>query len=204
MAWTYATLKQALQDWPESAETKFVSNIPIFVQQAEQRIIREAQLPVFRKSVTGVTTASDEYLGVPVDFLASYSLAVENTGAEFLIFKEVNFVREAYPATTTEGVPKYYAIFDDTNFILGPTPDAAYATELHYLYKPESIVTAGTSWLGTHAEVALFHGSLLEAQHFLKGDADLLVLSQNKYEDAIRGLVLLAGGYNKTDSYRGG
>jgi hypothetical protein len=163
MAWTYTTLKSALQDYLESTETTFVANIPIIVQQAEDRILKQVQLPDFRKNQTGLTTASDQYLGIPTDFLAPYSLAVNNSGYEYLLFKDVNFIREAYPLNTTEGVPKYYSIFEDTFFLLAPTPDAQYEVEIHYFFKPETIVTASTSWLGTHAEAALFSACVHEA-----------------------------------------
>lgn len=202
MAWTYTTLKQAIQDFLETDETTFVSNIPVFVQQAEDRILKQVQLPEFRKNSTGVTAASDQYLGVPTDFLAPYSLAVDNSGYEYLLFKDANFVREAYPASTTEGVPKYYGLFEDTFFILGPTPDAIYNVELHYFYKPESIVTAATSWLGTHAERTLFKACIVEGYTFLKGDDDMLQLYESQFQDSMSGLQVLGEGRNVTDNYR--
>jgi hypothetical protein len=204
MAWTYATLTQALQDYLESDETTFVADIPIIVRQAEDRILKNVQLPDFRKNSTGTCTASDQYLGIPTDFLAPYSLAVDNSGYEFLLFKEVNFIREAYPSASTEGVPKYYALLEDTYFILGPTPDSNYTVELHYFYKPESIVTASTSWLGTHAEAALFSTCLHEAYVFLKGDPDLMTKYKEMSDKDILDLKILAEGRNKTDSYRSG
>ena len=202
MSWTYTTLKTAIQDFLETTETTFVANLDVFIQQAEDRILKKVQLPNFRKNVTGVTAASDQYLGMPTDFLAPYSLAVDNSGFEYLIFKDVNFVREAYPANTTEAVPKYYGVFEDEFFILGPTPDAIYNVELHYFYKPESIVTAATSWLGTHAERTLLKGCVVEGYTFQKGDADLLATYEQQFQDSINELKILGEGRNTTDNYR--
>ncbi len=204
MAWTYATLKQAIQDYTQSSEPTYVTNIPFIVQQAEDRILNDAQLPNFRKNSTGTMTSGDQYLGTPTDFLAPYSLSISNTGQEFLIFKEVNFIREAYPASGTNGIPKYYGIFEDDFFIIGPTPNANFTTEIHYFYRPETIVTASTSWLGTNAESCLLYGCLIEAYTFLKGDADLMTLYTERYDIALNKLKLLAEGRSKTDAYRNG
>jgi hypothetical protein len=151
-------------------------------------------------------TSGNQYLTMPTDFLAPYSLAVDDSGYEYLIFKDVNFIREAYPASATNGTPKYYAIFDENTFIVGPTPDENFTVELHYFYKPTSIVDSGdgTSWLGTNAESVLLYGCLVEAYTFLKGDADLLQLYAARYEDALGDLKSLGEGYNTTDSYRSG
>ena len=206
MAWTYTTLKNAIQDYLETTETTFVNNLPVIIKQAEDRILKSIQLPDFRKNVTGSTTDGTPYLTMPSDFLAPYSLAVDNSGYEFLIFKEVSFIRESYPVATTEGIPKYYAIFDENTFILGPTPNTNLTAELHYFYKPESITASsdGTSWLGTNAESTLLYGSLVEAYTFLKGDADMLNLYISRYEDALGKLKVLGEGYDTTDSYRSG
>ena len=206
MAWTYTTLKNAIQDYLETTETTFVNNLPVIIKQAEDRILKSIQLPHFRKNVTGSTTDGTPYLTMPSDFLAPYSLAVDNSGYEFLIFKEVSFIRESYPVATTEGIPKYYAIFDENTFILGPTPNTNLTAELHYFYKPESITASsdGTSWLGTNAESTLLYGSLVEAYTFLKGDADMLNLYISRYEDALGKLKVLGEGYDTTDSYRSG
>ena len=204
MAWTYSTLSQAIQDYVQSDETTFVTNIPVIVQQAEDRILKSVQLPDFRRNQTGALTGSDQYLGMPTDFLSAYSLSIDNSGQEFLIFKDVNFVREAYPLNTTEAAPKYYAIFDSDFFIVGPTPDQAYTVELHYFHKPQTIVTAGTSWLGTNAESTLLYGCLIEAYTFLKGDADLIQLYMVRYEDELAKLKLLGEGRSRTDQYRNG
>jgi hypothetical protein len=163
-------------------------------------------LPDFRKNATGTTTQSNQYLAVPSDFLATYSLSIDNSGYEFLIRKDVNFIREAYPVASTTGVPKHYALFNEQVFILGPTPNANYSAEIHYFYKPESITVAsdGTSWLGTNAENALLYGCLVEAYTFLKGDPDLMQLYATRYNEALEELKALGEGYNTTDSYRAG
>lgn len=204
MAWTYDTLSAAIQSYIESNEENFVDNMPVIVQQAEDRILKNAQLPEFRKNVTGSVTGSDQYLGIPDDYLSPYSLALDADGFKFLIFKEVNFVRQAYPNIGFEGVPKYYSIFSSTFFLIGPTPDQNYAAELHYFYRPESIVTAGTSWLGDNAESTLLYGCLVEAYTYTKGTPDKVKLVDARYKEALDKLKLLGEGRNSTDSYRNG
>lgn len=206
MAWTFTTLKQAIQDYTQNSETTFVNNLSVIITQAEDRILKSVQLPDFRKNSTGTTTSSNQYLSTPSDFLSPYSLAVDNSGYEYLMFKDVNFVREAYPQSSTEGVPKYYALFTDASFILGPTPNSNYTVELHYFYKPESITVAssGTSWLGDNAESTLLYGSLYEAYTFMKGDPDMMQLYAGRYEDALAKLKALGEGYSTTDNYRSG
>ena len=206
MAFTFTTLKQAIQDYVESNETTFVNNLPLIIQQAEDRILKRCQLPDFRKNVTGTLTSGNEYLTMPSDFLTPYSMAIDNNGYEYLIFKDVNFIRQAYPDSTSQAVPKYYGIFTDSSFIVGPTPDASYDVELHYFHKPESITVSasGTSWLGTNAESTLLYGCLVEAYTFLKGDNDLMQVYAMRYEDAIARLEELGEGYSTTDSYRSG
>ena len=206
MAWTFTTLKNALQDYLETTETTFVSNLPVIITQAEDRILKSIQIPDFKKNSTGNTTSGTPYLTCPSDFLAPYSLAVDNSGYEFLLYKDVNFIREAYPDSTTTGIPKYYSLFDADSFILAPTPNANLTAELHYFYKPESITAAssGTSWLGDNAESTLLYGCLVEAYTFLKGEPDLLQLYATRYEDALAKLKGLGEGYDTTDSYRSG
>ena len=206
MAWTLATLKSAIQDYLETTETTFVNNLDVIIQQAEDRILKSVQLPDFRVNKTGNMTAGNQYLGIPSDFLAPYSLAVDNSGYEYLIFKDVNFIREAYPSPSTTGTPKYYGIFDDNTFIIGPTPDENFTSELHYFYKPESITVSvtGTSWLGDNAESTLLYGCLLESYIFLKGNPDLMEIYSARYEDALGKLKALGEGYSTTDSYRSG
>lgn len=207
----YTQLEQALQDYLETTETTFVSYIPTFVQQAEQRIYRSVMIPELRKNVTGNMTAGDKYLARPSDFLSVFSLAVIDAEGDYtyLIDKDVNFMREAYPSGSTTGLPKYYAQFDgDTstssgNFILGPTPDESYEVELHYYYDPPSIVDTGTSWLGDNAEAALLYGALVEAYTFLKGDPDLLATYKGRYDEAMA-LLGVVDVRSKRDSYRDG
>jgi len=202
LAWTYTTLKQAIQDYCESTETTFVSQIPTIVKQAEERILHSVDLPEFRKTDSGTLTGSNAFYSVPSDFIAPFSFAVDNSGYSYLLLKEVNFIREAYPSATTEGVPAYYGIYDDTQFILGPTPDSNYSVELHYYHKPQSIVDGSTSWLGNNAEAALLYGSLLEAYTFLKGDPDLMQTYAQRYEDALQKLSLVGIPKSKRDNYR--
>lgn len=207
----YTQLTAALQDYLETQETSFVSNIPTFVRQAEERIYRSVQIPELRKNATAATTSGNQYLARPSDFLSVFSLAVVDGSGNYsyLYDKDVNFIREAYPGPSTQGLPKYYAQFDgdqtgtDGNFILGPTPNAAYTVELHYYYDPPSIVDTGTSWLGTNAETALLYGSLVEAYTYLKGDADMLQLYTNRYMEAMAQLFGIDL-RSKRDDYRDG
>ena len=179
-----------------------------FVQLAEQRIYNMVQLPAIRKNVTGNMTSGNKYIATPPDWLATFSLAVINAGNEYkyLLNKDVNFIRESFPDTDAAfyGEPQYYAVFDDNTFILGPTPDASYATELHYFYYPESIVTAGTTWLGTNFDSALLYGALLEAALFMKSDADTMTVYKARYDDAMAELKQLGDGKNRQDAYRSG
>jgi hypothetical protein len=208
----YAQLTQALQDYLETTETSFVSNIPTFVQQAEERIYRSVQIPELRKNVTGTVTSGNQYLARPTDFLSVFSLAVIDGSGNYsyLYDKDVNFIREAYPGPSTSGLPKYYAQFDGDqtgvtqgNLILGPTPNANYNVELHYYYDPPSIVDTSTSWLGDNAETALLYGSLVEAYTYLKGDADMLQLYTQRYNEAMLQLFGIDL-RSKRDDYRDG
>jgi hypothetical protein len=189
----YTQLVQSIQDYTQNEETSFVSNIPNFVQQAEERINRSIMLPELRKNATASTTTDNKYLARPSDFLAVFSLAVIDGDGDYtyLLDKDVNFIREAYPSASTTGLPLYYSQFDgdssgtEGNFILGPTPDSNYDVELHYYYDPESIVTAGTSWYGDNAEAALLYGSLIEAYTYMKGENDLVGLYTQRYNEAM-------------------
>ena len=189
----YTQLVQSIQDYTQNEETSFVSNIPNFVQQAEERINRSIMIPELRKNATASTTADNKYLARPSDFLAVFSLAVIDRDGDYtyLLDKDVNFIREAYPSASTTGLPLYYSQFDgdstgtEGNFILGPTPDDDYDVELHYYYDPESIVTAGTSWYGDNAEAALLYGSLIEAYTYMKGENDLVGLYTQRYNEAM-------------------
>ena len=174
MAWTYTTLKQAIQDWTEYSETTFVANIDTFIRNCEERLFLNVDLDDFRKNSSGNFSSGGKYLALPQDFLAPFSLSVTANGTtSFLLNKDVEYVQE-YNPTGAQGVPKYYALFDTGNFIVAPVPASSYSVELHYYAKPTSIVDAGTSWLGTNAEEAMLYGSLVEAYTFMKGDNDLL------------------------------
>ena len=207
----YSQLTQALQDYLETSETSFVSNIPNFVRQAEERIYRSVQIPELRKNATAATTSGNQYLARPSDFLSVFSLAVVDGSGNYtyLYDKDVNFIREAYPSASTSGLPKYYAQFDgdqtgtEGNFILGPTPNATYTVELHYYYDPPSIVDTGTSWLGTNAEAALLYGSLVEGYTYLKGDGDMQQLYMERYAEAM-GQLFGIDVRSKRDDYRDG
>ena len=219
----YTELTAAICDYTQNFETDFVSNIPVFVQQAEQRIYNTVQFPSLRKNVTGSASANNKYLSCPTDFLSVYSMAVitdvtggdVNTGTyEYLLNKDVNFIRQAYPTPTSTGLPKYYALFGPTvngatitnelSFILGPTPAAEYSVELHYYYYPESIVTASTTWLGDNFDSVLLYGSLVEAVTFMKGEADMVALYNTKYTEALGLAKRLGDGMERQDAYRSG
>jgi hypothetical protein len=179
--------------------------VDTFIEQAEQRIFNSVQFPNFRKNQTGTLTADNKYLETPVDFLASYSLAVITDGSyEYLLNKDVNYIRAAYPSPTDTGLPRYYAQFDDNTFIVGPTPDAAYTVELHYFHYPESITTAGTTWLGDNFDMTLLYGALSEAAAFMKAEADVLANYAKRYEEAMILAKRMGDGMMRRDSYRSG
>jgi hypothetical protein len=175
-----------------------------FVQQAEQRIYNSIQFPALRKNVTGNATLNNKYLATPVDWLATFSLARINADGsyEYLLNKDVNFIREAFPFPATSGAPTHYAIFDENTFILGPTPDASYSMELHYFYYPTSITTAGTSWLGDNLDSLLLYGSLLEAASFMKSDPDTVKNYMERYNEAFVMAKQLGDGKDRQDMYR--
>jgi hypothetical protein len=203
----YSELSQLIQDYCESTEQSFVANIPTFVEVAEQRIYNTVQLPALRKNVTGSMSNGNQYMSLPSDWLSTLSIAVIDgtTGEyEYLLNKDVNYIRAAYPFPASSGKPKYYAIFDSTTMLLGPTPNANFTAELHYYYYPVSIVTAGTSWLGNNFDSVLLYGSLREAYTYLKGDADLLQNYEQKYQEALGQLKRLGDGLDRQDAYRSG
>jgi len=212
----YTALSSAIQAYTENTEADFVAEIPVFVQQAEQRIYNTVQFPSIRKNVIGVTSTNNKYLECPSDFLAVYSMAViDGTVAsgtyEYLLNKDVNFIRQAYPQADDTGLPRYYALFGpqssnaaELSFILGPTPDAIYNVELHYYYYPESIVTAGTTWLGDNFDSVLLYGSLVEAYTFMKGEQDMMALYNGKYQEALALAKRLGDGMERQDAYRSG
>ena len=207
----YSELVAAIQDYTQNQETSFVSNIPNFVRQAEERINRAVLLPELRKNVTGIVASGSKYLARPADFLATFSIAVVDSYGDYsyLIDKDVNFIREAYPSASTTGLPQYYAQFDGDydseqgNFILGPTPDQNYDVELHYYYDPPSIVTTGTSWYGDNAESALLYGALIEAYVYMKGEVDLIAEYEKRYSSALGDLTGVQIRSNR-DEYRDG
>jgi len=203
---TYAELKSLIQNYLQNTETQFVSDLPSIIKQAEERILKTIQLPVFRKNVSGTLTSGNEYLATPTDFLDNFSLSFTSSGSQtFLLFKDVNFIREAYPNSSTTGTPKHYALFDDGSFIIGPTPDSSYAVELHYFYRPASITAgadSGTTWLSENAENALLYGSLLEAYIYMKGEPDLVSVYQQRFAQALDRLKNLGEGDNTVDNYR--
>jgi hypothetical protein len=221
----YTQLSNAIQAYTENTEASFIAEIPVFVTQAEQRIYNTVQFPSLRKNMTGVVTANNKYLSAPNDYLASYSLAVItdvtgnnlNTGTyEYLLNKDVNFIRQAYPSPNDTGVPRYYALFGPTvtgstisnelTFLLGPTPDGTYNVELHYYYYPESITTAssGQTWLGDNFDSVLLYGSLVEAYTYMKGEQDMMQMYNTKYQEALALAKRLGDGMERQDAYRSG
>ena len=202
----YTELTNAIKEYTDNTETTFVNNIPNFVRQTEERIYRSILIQELRKNVTTSLTTSNRFLAKPTDFLAVFSIAVVDGSSNysFLLPKDVNFIREAYPATATSGLPVYYSLFDGDNFLIAPTPDSTYTVQLHYYYDPPSIVTSSTSWLGDNAESTLLYGSLVEAATFMKGEADIVGFYKTRYDEALEGLKQLADGRNKRDSYRNG
>ena len=214
----YTQLSDAIQAYTENTEANFIAEIPVFVQQAEQRIYNTVQFPSIRKNMTGVVSTTSTYLSAPDDFLAVYSLAVVDADGnyEYLLNKDVNFIRQAYPKATDTGLPKYYALFgptvsgstitDELTFIVGPKPDANYTVELHYYYYPESITVAadGRTWLGDNFDTVLLYGSLVEAYTYMKGEQDMMALYNGKYQEALALAKRLGDGMERQDAYRSG
>ena len=212
----YVELSAAIKAYCEnydSAVGGFVENIPVFVRQAEERIYNTVQIPVLRKNVTGTLTVGNNYLSAPNDYLSTYSLAIIKVDGsyEYLLNKDVNFIRESYPTLTDTGTPRYYGLFgsqftdrNELSFILGPTPDLNYDVEMHYFYYPESIVTSGTSWLGDNFDAVLLYGALLEADTFMKSEADIITYHKDRYTEALSLLKRLGDGLERGDAYRDG
>lgn len=218
---TAAIKGYAENDFPDTVGS-FTSaeQVATFVQQAETRIYNTVQFPSLRKNVTGFTTSGNKYLSCPLDFLAPYSMAViSGDDYTYLLNKDVNFIREAYPSvnSSNNGLPRYYALFgpattnanppvitNELTFLLGPTPDAMYSVELHYYYYPESIVTAGTTWLGDNFDTVLLYGSLMEAYTFMKGETDILANYTARYQEALAQAKRLGDGMERGDAYRDG
>lgn len=220
---TYDELFSQIQTYTENifpdtylangSSVSYTTQINTFITQAEKRIYNSVQIPSLRRNVTGTCTAANKYLACPNDYLSTYSLAVVNTDGtyEYLLNKDVNFIRQSYPDPTATGLPKYYALFgsrlndpNELSFILGPTPDSAYTAELHYFYYPESIVDQGASWLGDNYSPVLLYGSLVEAYTYMKGEADMLNMYNTKYNEALQQLNRLGTGLERGDAYRDG
>ena len=212
---TFNQLVEAIKSYTENYDPDFVSQIPLFIRQAEERIFNTVQFPSLRRNVTGNTSSNNKYLACPTDFLSAYSMAViDQTGRyEFLLNKDVNFIRAAYPSPTSTGIPKYYALFGpsfadsaELSFILGPTPNAAYTVELHYFFYPPSITEtpSGTSWLGDNFDPVLLYGALVEANTYMKGEQDMTALYEAKYKEALMMAKRLGDGLMREDAYRSG
>ena len=208
MSFTYTQLQEAIQDYTEYTETSFVSNLPLFIRSAEDRIFTLVDLELFRKNATSTLTAADSFLSVPSDYLAPFSLQITTSGSEnFLLLKDVNFIQQYNNEAGANATPKYYAIFDVDNFILSPTPNQAYTVELHYYYRPASITAGagtGTSWLSENAPNALLYGSLVEAYTYMKGEPDMMQLYEQRFVQEMQRLKDLAEARENGDAYRRG
>jgi len=208
MSFTLATLKTAIQDYTDNSETSFVTHLPDFIKAAEEKIFKSVDLDYFRKNVTSAFTSSDQFLSVPSDYLASFSLQITSSGSEsFLLQKDVNFLREYTPASTTTGLPKYYARFDEDNFIVAPTPNSNYTLQLNYYYRPASLTAgadSGTTWVSTNAPFALLYGSLIEAYYYMKGEPDVIAQYEKNYIFYVERLKDLGEARENTDGYRVG
>jgi len=205
MAFTFTTLKTAIQDYTQNSETTFVNNLSRFIINAEERIFKEVQLDVFRKNVNGAITSCNKFLTKPTDYLSTFSLSILNNSENvFLLRKHPTFLQDYTPDPSTTGVPQYYADFDETTFLLAPTPSSGFTAELHYYHRPTSITATsdGTSWLGTNAELALLYASLVEAYTFMKGEADMFQIYNARYQEALAYLKNLGEGKNTRDEYR--
>jgi len=208
MSFTFDSLKQAIQDYTENSETTFVTNLPIFIRAAEERILKNVQLNLFMRNQQGTMTSGNKFLGAPSDFLAPFSLTLtSNSQKEFLEFKDLSYIESFHPDETVTGKPRYYAQFDVGNFILAPTPNADYAVEVQYLFRPASLTSGagtGTTWLSENAELALLYGTLVEAYTFMKGEADIMANYDKRFQEAVMGLKMLGEAKETTQEYRVG
>ncbi len=191
MSFTYAQLKQAIQDYCENDETSFVSNLPIFIRNTEERILKNVQLSLFRKTYSGTFTASNQLLSVPTDFLAplSFSYTGPDSSSVFLDFKDADYIKTFNPNPSNEGLPRAYAILDVDNFIIGPTPNSNYAIELQYFYRPASLsagAEGSTTWLSENAPMTMLYGCLVEAYTYMKGEPDILQLYQQQFVQGLQ------------------
>jgi len=209
MSFTYAQLKQAVQDYTDNSETTFVNNIPLFIRAAEERILKNVQLQFFRRNQTANVTSGNKYLACPSDFLAPYSLSyVDGNGdKQFLQLKDVNYIQEFNPDASDTAAPRYYAQFDIDNFIMAPTPDSNYAVELHYFYRPSSLTAgadSGTTWLSENADLVMLYGALIEAYIFMKGEADVMALYNQRFQEGLMSLKMFGEAKEVTQDYRVG
>jgi hypothetical protein len=208
MSFTFATLKTAIQDYTENNESTFVTHLPDFIKTAEERILKNVQLSLFRKNQSGSATQNDRFLAVPSDFLAPFSLSVTSSSEHvFLDFKDTNFVQTYNPDSSNTGVPRYYAVFDINNFILGPTPNANFSVELHYYYRPTSLTAgadSGTTWLSENAPNCMLYGALIEAYVFMKGEQDMMAMYDKRFTEALVGLKQFGEAKETTDQYQTG
>ena len=206
MAFTFTTLKTAIQDYTQNTESTFVSQLPRFILNAEERLLKEVQLEVFRKNSQGTAASGNKFLSKPSDYLSTFSLSVIDSNVQtFLLLKHPTFLQDFTPnAVSTTGAPQYYANWDEDTFLLAPTPDSSYTMELHYFFRPISITTSGdgTSWLGTNAELCLLYGSLCEAYLFMKGEPDILKEYTDRFIESIQWLKNLGEGKQTRDQYR--
>ena len=209
MSFTYAQLKTAIQDYTQNTESSFVNNLPVFIRNAEERILKNVQLTLFRKNATANLTTSNQYLAVPSDYLAPFSLSFTDSDSNkvFIEYKDVNFIQTFTPDATTTGSPRYYALFDIGNFLIAPTPDSNYVVELHYFYRPASLTAGsdgGTTWLSTNAEVCLLYGCLIEAYTYMKGELDIMQGYDKRFTEAVISLKNFGEAKEVTDAYRTG
>jgi len=209
MSFTYDGLKQAIQDYTENDETSFVTNLPVFIQQTEERILKNVQLSLFRKNASGTMTSGNKYLTCPSDFLAPLSLSFVDSDSDnqFLEFKDPDFIQTFNPDSTVTGNPRYYAVYDIDNFIIGPTPNGSYTVELNYFYRPTSLTAgsgSGTTWLSENATLAMLYGSLVEAYVYMKGEPDMMASYDKRFIEAMTGLKAFGEAKEVTDQYRTG
>ena len=208
MSFTYSGLKTAIQNYTDNTETTFVATLDNFIKTVEDRILTSVDLEYFRKNATASMTSSNQYLAVPSDFLSSFSISIINSSSkEFLLQKDVNFVQEFNPNSSTTGTPRYYARFDNSNFIVAPTPDANYVTEVHYYYRPTSLTAgsdSGTTWLSTNAPNALLYGCLMEAYTFMKGEQDVMAMYEKRFAESLSRLKDFGEARENADAFRRG
>jgi len=208
MSFTFAQLKTAIQDYTDNSESSFVSHLSDFIKASEERIFKSVDLEIFRKNVTSAFTASDKFLTIPADYLSTFSMQITTAGSEaFLLQKDVNFLQEAYSGSTSTATPRYYAQFDEDNFIVAPTPNSNYAIELHYYYRPTSLTASAdsaTTWLSDNAPFALLFGALVDAYIFMKGEPDLIQQYEKRFIDQLTRLKDYGEARENTDAYSEG